>query len=393
MEVVLGDTKNGRRLSDMRLGRDTLVYKGTLIYIKDSELENISVSLAAMVAGLKIALLLVVVVVVVVVAVPAAAAGTSNSKRPDLLPADCGLRLVQLEHTTTVSAGNTTAYHGQFPWQARVEVYRPESDDYGHQCGGIIVTNRHVITAAHCVDNVGLASMQVRVGDLRFGRRDRDEEVFAVASFYVHSQGTSSANGIALLRLKSRRDVGMEFGPYVQPACLPEADTKYEPDTVCEVSGWGKTTDGAPISETLRGASVPLVADGFCSAPDVHGDRFVPGRMFCAGLVRGGSDSCGGDSGGPLVCRDPTNNRFVAFGIASTGDPRGCGRLPGLYTKMSGFVSWLLGRLQLDLQEKSDPKPTTASSDTKPTSSASSDTKLTTRGLHGTDFQLPQSIP
>ena len=360
-----------------------------------------------MVAGLKIALLLLLLLVVVVVAVPAAAAGTSNSKRPDLLPADCGRRLVQLEDTSRpfiVGAG--PAYHDQYPWQARVEVYKQELGGYGHQCGGIIVTNRHVITAAHCVDHVGLASMQVRVGDLRFGRRDSDEEVFAVASFYVHSQlgnGTSSANGIALLRLKSRRDVGIEFGLYVQPACLPEADTKYEPDAVCEVSGWGQTTDGAPISETLRGASVLLVSDGFCSAPDVHGDRFVPESMFCAGLVRGGSDSCGGDSGGPLVCRGPNTDRFVAYGIASGGDPKGCGKLPGLYTKMSGFVSWLLGRLQLDLPEKSefmttsdpsDPKPTSsASSDPKPTNSASSDTKPTTRGLHGTDFQLPQSIP
>ena len=316
---------------------------------------------------------------------PAAAAGTSNSKRPDLLPADCGRRLVQLEDTSRpfiVGAGNTTAYHGQFPWQARVEVYRRGSGGYGHQCGGIIVTNRHVITAAHCVDHVTLASTQVRVGDLRFGRSDTDEEVFAVASFYVHShlgQGTSFANDIALLRLKLRRGVGIEFGPYVQPACLPEADTKYEPDTVCEVSGWGKTTDGAPISETLRGALVPLVSDGFCSAHEVHQVRFVPGRMFCAGLIHGGPDACEGDSGGPLVCRDPTNNRFVAYGIVSNGDPNGCGRLPGLYTKISGFVSWLLPRLQLDITDKPATKPTTPShptptitTSTNPSNSSSS---------------------
>ena len=310
-------------------------------------------SLVVMAAG--------VVTVAVLVLVPAAAAGTANSRRPDLLPEDCGRRLLQPDDAgrpliadPTNTAGNTTAYYGQFPWQARIAVYKRGARGYVHQCGGIVITRRHVLTAAHCVDHVALRHMLVRVGDWRFGAYDGAEQEFGVSDFRVHrhyGDRTALANDIALLSLKIRRGDGIEFGWFVQPACLPEADTVYEMNTECEVSGWGKTADGAPISETLRGVSVPLVTDDFCSAPEVHRARFVSGRTFCAGLVRGGPDSCGGDSGGPLVCRDPTNDRFVAFGIVSTGDPRGCGKLPGLYTKLSGFVDWLLPLLQLDSEQ------------------------------------------
>ena len=311
--------------------------------------------------------------------VPAAGAGIANSRRPDLLPRDCGRRLLSPADIVTpfiVGTGDVTAYYGEFPWQAHIEAYKPESRTYGHQCGGIIITRWHVLTAAHCVDHVSLSSMQVRVGDLQLGRTEGAEQVYGVANFLIHNefgQGTNYANDIALLYLNVRHGVGIEFGRFVQPACLPEADTKYEPDTVCEVSGWGKTSDGAPVSETLRGASVPLVSDEFCTAPEVHQDRFLSGRMFCAGLVRGGPDSCGGDSGGPLVCRDPTTNRFVTYGIVSSGDPKGCGKLPGLYTKVSGFVSWLLERLELDLGDRFDSKPMP---DSKPISVASADPEI-----------------
>ena len=308
----------------------------------------------------------VIVTVVLLAAVQAleAAVVTLNSQHPDLLPSDCGRRLVTLADVSQpliVGNGNVTAFHGQFPWQARIEVYKREARNYVHQCGGIIITQKHVITAAHCIDHIALRHIVVRVGDWQFGGHDIDEQEFGVSGFRVHSQfgqGTSFANDIALLRLRVRRGIGIEFGRFVQPACLPDADTIYEPHTVCEVSGWGKTSDGALVSEKLNGVSVPLVSDPFCSAPEVHENRFVHGQMFCAGLVSGGPDACGGDSGGPLVCRDPDSDRFVAYGIVSSGDPRGCGRLPGLYTKLSSFADWLLRRLRVDLEESAAARPT-----------------------------------
>ncbi|XP_037085148.1 transmembrane protease serine 9-like [Pollicipes pollicipes] len=289
---------------------------------------------------------------------------TANSNRPDLLPTDCGRRLVRPDEALRpfiVGPGNTSAYYGQYPWQARLVMYDANVKGYVHHCGGIIVSQEHVVTAAHCVVEVVPRRLLVRVGDLRFDDRELFEQEFAVVSYHVHSRfgtGTGLRHDVALLRLRRRVGPGIEFGRYVQPACLPADDTEYETFLPCEVSGWGRIADLAPISDVLRGVSVPLVSDAFCGAPEIYQDRFLPGGMFCSGPTGGGADSCEGDSGGPLVCGDADSGRFVAYGVVSSGDPLGCGQRPGLYTKLSAYVDWLLRRLELDQEE--DAAPSTA---------------------------------
>ena len=300
---------------------------------------------------------MVVLVLLVLLVEPADVRETLNSQWPDLLPRDCGRRQVMwhdLARPLVVGEGNTTAFYGQYPWQARIKVFSWAAGGYVHRCGGIVVTRQHVITAAHCVGAFGIHSLKVTAGDWRFGMHDDAEQELLVSNIYIHrnfGRRTSYENDIALLLLKESRGTTIDFGPFVQPACLPVANTEYVWNMECEVSGWGRTADGAPTSDILRGVALPLVSDQFCSAPEVHQGRFVRGRMFCAGLTCGGPDACGGDSGGPLVCRDPNTGRFTAFGIVSSGDPMGCGRKPGLYTKLSGFAKWLRRRLRLDLGE------------------------------------------
>ncbi|XP_037085581.1 chymotrypsin-C-like [Pollicipes pollicipes] len=227
---------------------------------------------------------------------------------------DCGRRLVRPDEAVRlfiVGSGNTTAFYGQYPWQARLVVYDANARGYIHHCGGIIISHEHVVTAAHCVVEVVPHRLLVRVGDLRIDSRELYEQEFAVASYQVHNRfGTEQGlrHDVALVRLRRRVGPGIEFGRYVQPACLPAADAEYETFLPCEVSGWGRTSDGAPISEVLRGVSV--------------------------------------------------SGRFVAYGVVSSGDPLGCGRRPGLYTKLSAYVGWLLRRLQLDQEE--DAVPSTA---------------------------------
>ena len=299
----------------------------------------------------------VVLVLLVLLVEPADVTETLNSQWPELLPWDCGRRQVDwhdLARPRVVGEGNATAYYGQYPWQARIKALNRAVGGYVHRCGGIVVTRQHVLTAAHCVVELGPHSLKVTAGDWQFGKHDGAEQELQVANVHIHrkyGRRTSHNNDIALLLLKESRGTTLNFGPFVQPACLPGADTEYVWNTECEVSGWGRTADGGPISDILRGVMVPLVSDQFCSAPEVHQGRFVRGRMFCAGLTCGGPDACGGDSGGPLVCRDPNTGRFTAFGIVSSGDPMGCGRKPGLYTKLSGFANWLLRRLRLDIGE------------------------------------------
>ena len=75
------------------------------------------------------------VVLVLVLVLPTTSAETLNSRWQDLLPQDCGWRLVEFHHE--LSPITRRLIHGQFPWQARIMV--SGSLDYTHQCGGVII--------------------------------------------------------------------------------------------------------------------------------------------------------------------------------------------------------------------------------------------------------------
>jgi len=285
-------------------------------------------------------------------------AATANHLHTDLLPIDCGRREVTgATNPFIVGTGDTSAYYGEFPYQARLTIYSSRSQSYVHHCGAIIITDQHLLTAAHCVVHVVATQLEIHVGDMRLDTSEAAEQILRVAGvdWPVEYFGSESGmpHDVALIQVSSNVEgPPIKFGPYVQPACLPLPDLEYETALPCQVSGWGRTSTFAPISEVLRGVTVPLVSDSYCVAPQVYGNgTFHPGLMVCAGLTGGGADSCEGDSGGPLACQrgdsigDP---RFTAYGVVSSGDPDGCALKPGLYTKLSYYVPWLLRQLQAD---------------------------------------------
>lgn len=46
-----------------------------------------------------------------------------------------------------------------------------------------------------------------------------------------------------------------------------------------------------PLANTLQEASVPIISDAVCNAPDYY-DNQITTSMFCAGLEKGGIDAC-----------------------------------------------------------------------------------------------------
>ncbi|CCH34264.1 serine protease [Actinosynnema sp. NPDC047251] len=195
-------------------------------------------------------------------------------------------------------------------------------------CGGVLVEAQKVLTAAHCtIEHATLQDRDRRPADLRVvvGRRDLDTKAgrqVAVREIRRHPEFRSVVDGDDVASLTLAEPV-----PF-QPLRVGEARA----GDLATVLGWGRTTEGAPPSRTLRQVDLPVLADAECRKA-VNGYR--PDAMLCAGYPQGGRDACEGDSGGPLVVDG------LLVGVVSYG--HGCARAgePGVYTRVSRYLGEL----------------------------------------------------
>uniref|UniRef100_A0A182JMP1 Peptidase S1 domain-containing protein n=1 Tax=Anopheles atroparvus TaxID=41427 RepID=A0A182JMP1_ANOAO len=191
-----------------------------------------------------------------------------------------------------------------------------------YSCGGSLVSNRFVITAAHCVVNANNGYTLARdIFRVQLGYHELNRAVhgcsqeLAVKTVYVHPEFRSGTHRHDLALLELERPV--RFNDRVLPVCL---DTAEEDSTagfyrnVGKVPGWGYT-ELDDVSRWLRMTEVPIVNYTRCLAnnPDAFYQTIHDG-MFCGGYANG-TNVCNGDSGGGLVTY--RNGRWELQGIVS----------------------------------------------------------------------------
>lgn len=220
------------------------------------------------------------------------------------------------------------------PWQIaliRANVEEPRRSQF---CGGSIIENDWVLTAAHCVRNAIVREDPARV-DVIAGTSQwpLGGERLKVAEIHAHPGYDESTmdNDFALLRLSTPTTLG-------QAIELADDDTQIADDTSVCVTGWGATFEGGPGSIDLLGAEIPVVSNEECNRPESY-DGDVTASMMCAGRREGGVDSCQGDSGGPLST--PLEGRSTLVGVVSWGE--GCARRLkyGIYSRVSVAAPWI----------------------------------------------------
>jgi secreted trypsin-like serine protease len=191
-------------------------------------------------------------------------------------------------------------------------------------CGGTLIAEDRVVTAAHCtIERTALVARDRKSGEFtvvvgRANLHTTEGREVAVSKVWRHPNFHDVASGddVAVLTLA-------EPVPY-QPVRLGQA----MPGAMATVYGWGRTGELARPSSVLRQVDLPILADTEC-ARSISGYR--PNAMLCAGYAEGGKDACAGDSGGPIV----VNGRLV--GVVSYGN--GCARpgQPGVYTELEHY--------------------------------------------------------
>ncbi|XP_026832666.1 uncharacterized protein LOC6545031 isoform X3 [Drosophila erecta] len=243
-----------------------------------------------------------------------------------------------------VVRGNV-AQRGRHPWQATIRT-RGRGGISSHWCGAVVISKRHLLTAAHCLYGSPKGAYFVRVGDHYANIAESSEEDAFIENWYIHEnfrKGTHMNNDIALVVLKTP----LKFSDYVQPICLPDKNAALVPDRKCTISGWGSIKSGVSTPALVLGsAELPILGDHVCKQSNVYGSAMSEG-MFCAGSMDESVDACEGDSGGPLVCSDDDGETL--YGLISWGQHCGFRNRPGVYVRVNHYIDWIYEKINESL--------------------------------------------
>jgi len=235
------------------------------------------------------------------------------------------------------------------PWQIRMHVSF-NSVNRNSLCGGTILDEETILTAAHCFFdvNTGVSNFPLDSGDVIFAGitnlGSSGQQKSLINSIVLHPQYNKATNNndIAIVKLKSP----LTFTNNVKNACLPESS--FAPQSKAVVSGWGATTNGGSASSHLKYVAVPFIPNAKCVKPHTnYPSNLITSNMICAGLLTGEVDSCQGDSGGPLaVPRSSTDDTAVIYGVVSWGWACAKAKQPGVYTRVTNKLPWIKANMK-----------------------------------------------
>ncbi|CAB1454415.1 unnamed protein product [Pleuronectes platessa] len=232
--------------------------------------------------------------------------------------------------------GGDNSVEGEWPWQVSLHY---SGNLY---CGASVLSSNWLISAAHCFSKERLSDPRhwsAHLGMLTQGGAKHVAEIQRIVVHEYYNAYTFDYD-IALLQLK--KPWPSSLGPLVQPVCLPPTSHTVTKSHRCWVTGWGyRSEEDKVLPSVLQKAEVSIMSQTECKKS--YGP--VSSRMLCAGVPSGERDACRGDSGGPLSCQAPGGGRWFLVGIVSWG--AGCGRpnLPGVYTRVNKFTSWIYSHI------------------------------------------------
>lgn len=201
-------------------------------------------------------------------------------------------------------------------------------------CGGALVSDKHVVSAAHCSAGFPEADAGVLAGtiDPSIGA------VFDVAQIQSHNAFDFLAehgHDIALWTLSEPIDLEAEG--------LFTIEMLDETTAELAAAGTLATTIGFGVSDRdsalLQRVHVPVVSAEECNIAYPTVMNFE--TQICAGAPEGGIDSCQGDSGGPLLVRDEARQQWMHAGVVSYGEGCALPAFPGVYARTSALSDWV----------------------------------------------------
>ncbi|XP_005479059.3 mast cell protease 1A-like [Oreochromis niloticus] len=235
-----------------------------------------------------------------------------------------GLQKLLLFHLLACLGHGSAIIHGEKAAKNSMLYMVSVQNKQGHICGGFLITEDFVVTAAHC-DNENLTHVVLGSHNLN----DHHEKIEIKKSIkFENYRNVQRGDDIMLLKLSRK----VQLDRTAQIIQLPHAEIKLQKDKVCQVAGWGFTENYALPNE-LRVVNVSVIQYQLCKKKWPN----LPDNVICAGGYRTNKGFCQRDSGGPLVC-----NGF-AVGVVSFNKNLNCKYpdAPNVYTDISKYRQWI----------------------------------------------------
>eukprot|EP00094_Tigriopus_californicus_P013694 TCALIF_13251-PA protein Name:"Similar to Trypsin (Phaedon cochleariae)" AED:0.22 eAED:0.22 QI:0/0/0/0.71/0.5/0.57/7/0/347 len=228
----------------------------------------------------------------------------------------------------------------EYPWQVYVATTNPSNPEQAATCGGTLISDRFVLSAAHCFPSS-----------------------FIDLAIHPRYNTLTLDNDFAVIELD--RPILFDTVSNIRPVCLPTLGSELPTGTdkrkkqihdfdscglllpQVTATGWGATSFQGQGADVLQEVTIPTVDSASCQqslSTDIPG-LVITNNMLCAGLAAGGKDSCQGDSGGPLVSNHFTGSYYEVHGVTSFGVGCANANRPGVYAKVSGINTQLIHEL------------------------------------------------
>ncbi|XP_021196272.3 trypsin CFT-1-like isoform X2 [Helicoverpa armigera] len=226
--------------------------------------------------------------------------------------------------------GGSLATINQYPSIAAL-LYSSNWITYSQSCGGTILNNRAILTAAHCTNGDAAGRWRIRLGSTW---ANSGGIVHNVTQNIVHPSYNSRTmdNDIAVLRSTTL----FTFNNNVRAASIASANYNLADNQAVWAAGWGTTFSGATAgSEQLRHVQLVTINQNTCRNNYATRGYTITDNMLCSGWIGGGRDQCQGDSGGPLY------HNGIVVGVCSFGIGCAEAQFPGVNARVSRYTAWI----------------------------------------------------
>jgi secreted trypsin-like serine protease len=256
--------------------------------------------------------------------------------------------------------GGTPAEEGAWPWQVRLF---ESMDDQEGFCGGSLIANDWVLTAAHCVyDGDGNVEDQIVVG---YGSNERSKLKRVMSAKIIPNEAyqQGDASDLALIKLSE----ALPDAKPVELASPKDVNAIGLPGSSAVVTGWGALWDFTSFDKAsmkkseqqrvspgtllnrseldvpmrLHQVELEVTEHTACEQAYDNVGNWIADTEICGSWPSGGRGACFGDSGGPLVSAVDGGKRYVQIGIVSWGVECGNPLVPSVFARVSAFYPWI----------------------------------------------------